>query len=290
MNVFCKRICPVSLYLHLVFWPRTSEDHRLQPVVMLAWLILGGHHSLCPMAALWNYLDIFSGLPALFLFSLKGGKQQPAHRISVLLRQLIEEVDPGKFPLAHDIRGAAFSLTFLCTHSVSLVTEGGPLSPSRSVVTSHTWQGTHCVALGVLPTFQPHCVNWHCVNWQPLRPSSPVFFYFLNSLLQLLLNKVKVGYLLHVFSSLTPYLHPLGGRWCIIETSLTKILALTPSVKSLFLGRQVKLMNIMGLSQTLPFSSRLVSGYFISLNDMSSLPVSGVELLFSWTTFFANAA
>ena len=113
------------------------EDHRLQPVVVPAWLVQGRHHSLCPVAALKAYLDASSELPPHFLFSLEGGRHLSARRISTRLKQLIEEAEPGSFPRAHDIRGAASSLAFLRTHSVSRVTERGQWSSSRSFVTRY---------------------------------------------------------------------------------------------------------------------------------------------------------
>ena len=132
------------------------ENHHLQPVVVPAWVEQGVHHSLCLVTALKTYLDSSLEQPLHSLFTSQEGKQLSTRGISALLRKLIEEADPGKAIRAHDIRGAASSLAFLRTYSVSRVTEGGQWSSSRSFVTrylSHTWY-IPCIALGMLPTDQ----------------------------------------------------------------------------------------------------------------------------------------
>ncbi|MPC60256.1 hypothetical protein E2C01_054295 [Portunus trituberculatus] len=130
------------------------EDHRLQLVVIPAWMDHGEHHSLCPVAALKYFIKASSDQPPHCLFVSERGSPLSTRRISALLHELIEEADPGRAPKAHDIRGAAYSLAFLRTFSLAGVTEGGQWSSSTSFVTrylSHSWRDIPCVALGVLP-------------------------------------------------------------------------------------------------------------------------------------------
>ncbi|MPC59243.1 hypothetical protein E2C01_053259 [Portunus trituberculatus] len=113
---FADDMSSVSLTAFPSFLTKNErEDHRLQPMLVPSWFSQGAHHPLCPVAALKSYLDATLDSPLQALFTSEEGKQLSSQRISSLLRDVIEEADPGKAPRAHDIRGAASSLAFMRT-------------------------------------------------------------------------------------------------------------------------------------------------------------------------------
>ena len=72
----------------------------------------------------------------------------------MILIDLIKKAESGNAPRTHDVRGAASSLAFLRTYSISKVLDGGQWASSGAFILrylSHTITDNDCVALGFYP-------------------------------------------------------------------------------------------------------------------------------------------
>lgn len=93
--------------------------HILAPVVVPTWKTTNGHHTLCPVTALRRYLDVTPDYEELALFCWPDSKKKcSCHHISLLLKHLIEQADPGCNLHGHDTCRTATSIVDLINHSL----------------------------------------------------------------------------------------------------------------------------------------------------------------------------
>ena len=132
------------------------ETHRLHPVVVPAWFEAGGHHPLCPVAALRAYLlsTRRASLDSLFVWP---DSLRPCSRVHIsrVLCETIEAADPGRCPRGQEVRRFAGSLLYLRTYSLDAVRRGGQWRSHVSFVNRYlipAAEDAPCVAMASLPS------------------------------------------------------------------------------------------------------------------------------------------
>ena len=106
---------PLELCVLLGFVFKNQRLNRTPPNIEFAPL-LKELYTICPARNVKCYLNLAAPQRGtLFLSSKTGVKLHPSS-ISKLLCEIIEEVDPGSFPQAHDVRRASTSIA--CTRGL----------------------------------------------------------------------------------------------------------------------------------------------------------------------------
>ena len=131
--------------------------HRMKPVRIPALKEGEGHHSLCPVMALKEYMrEVPGGEDTDCLWIWPRNRQAlSTSNIAKLIRQTIEEADPGKAPTAHDVRGCASSLAFGRSLDPYQVQEAGQWASCSTFVNRYLFTQVsegYCVAMGSLPS------------------------------------------------------------------------------------------------------------------------------------------
>ena len=129
--------------------------HRVRPVSFSAWLVDGGHHALCPVAALRKYIDATSRSACQALWVDPGSLSPLSTKdIAARLVRLIRMVDPTSDPKANQVRKYASSLAFFRSFDIEAVRLAGQWSSSASFVSRYLvphLRDVPCVALGSGP-------------------------------------------------------------------------------------------------------------------------------------------
>ena len=130
--------------------------HRVRPVSFSAWLVDGGHHALCPVAALRKYIDATSQSECAALWVMPVSLLPLATKdIAGHLVRLIGMADPSSDPKAGHVRKYASSIAFFRSFDVEAVRLAGQWSSSYSFVTRYLvphLRDVPCVALGSGPS------------------------------------------------------------------------------------------------------------------------------------------
>ena len=130
--------------------------HRIEPVVIDAWLQDGSHHALCPVAALRRYLDNTENTQAQYLWvQPASGRRLRSVAVARILRDVIKEGDPEATPIAHQVRSYSSSLAFFRTFDLDSVQSAGQWSSSASLVSRYLntrLQDVPCVVMGATPS------------------------------------------------------------------------------------------------------------------------------------------
>ena len=128
--------------------------HRMKPVMVPALIEGERPHSLCPVVALRKYMREVVGDDENLWIWPRTQQAMSTAQVAKLIRQVIEEADPGKAPMAHDVRGCASSLAFgrsLDPYQVQLAGQWASCSTFVNRYLFPRVTESHCVAMGSLP-------------------------------------------------------------------------------------------------------------------------------------------